>query len=119
MLRSYEAIVAIAIVSTAFILLFKEYESYPQAEEAKLVKIFNSIKSLDANNELRGYVLENDSEIIEKKLSKLLPEFNLMVKICEDECEKPNLTQEFISVTYLIAGDVNNFNPKQMVIYAW
>jgi len=119
MLRSYEAIVAIAIVSTAFILLFKEYESFPQAEEVRLVKIFKSIKSLDANNELRGYVLENNSEIIEKKLSKLLPEFNLMVKICEDECEKPNLTQEFISVTYLIAGDVDNFNPKQIVVYAW
>ena len=119
MLRSYEAIVAIVIVSTAFILLFKEYESYPQAHETKLLKIFNAVKTLDRNNELRRYVLENDSEIIEKKLSKLLPEFNLMVKICEDECEKPNLTQEFISVTYLIAGDVDNFNPKQIVVYAW
>ena len=106
------------MISTAFILFFKEYESYPQAHETKLLKIFNAVKTLDRNNELRRYVLENDSETVEKKLREILPEFNLMVKICE-VCEKPNITEEFVSTTYLIAGDVNNFNPKQIVVYAW
>jgi len=119
MIRSYEAIIAISIVSVAFILLFKEYESYYQTNEIKLIKIFNALKSLDENNELRRYALENDSEILEKKLSSLLPEFNLIVRICSSDCKKPNVTGEYVSVTYLIAGEVGSFNPKQIVVYAW
>jgi len=119
MIRSYEAILAITIVSIAFVIFFKEYEIYPEIDEIKLRKIFYALKSLDENSELRRYVMENDSETIEKKLERILPGFEIEVKICEKSCEKPNITQEFISVTYLIAGDVNNFNPKQIIVYAW
>ncbi len=114
MIRSYEAIIAIAIISTALIIFFKNYESYGSEEEK--AKIFNVLKRMDLEGRLRNYVLANNSEEIERELSHELPEHEFLVKICWLECEKPNVTESF-SITYLIAGDFGNFNPRQIIVY--
>ncbi len=116
MLRTLEAIVAISLLATVFIFVFKPYESFLSHEEEKLTKAFNSLKSLDKTNELRGYVLQNDTKGLEKKLRELLPEFELEVVICSTDCGKTSMP-ESVSITYLVAGDVKKFDPKQVIVY--
>ena len=115
MIKSFEVIVAIAIISVALVLLFKDYESYGSEEDK--AKIFNILKEMDLEGKLRSYVLSNNSSEIEKELSYKLPQYNFLVKICGLECEKLNITEESFSITYLIAGDFGKFDPRQIIVY--
>ncbi|MEM5790823.1 MAG: hypothetical protein QXP77_02140 [Candidatus Aenigmatarchaeota archaeon] len=115
MIRSYEAIIAITIISISFVLFFKDYENYEIQDDK--AKIFNVLKGMDLEGKLRSYTLANNSEEIERELSYRLPEYDFLVEICELECEKPNVTQEFFSITYLVSGYFDNFNPRQIIVY--
>ncbi len=116
MIRSYEAIISISIISLALVMLFKNYESYYE-EKVDRARIFKVLEDLDRKNLLRNYALQNDSEKIGNWLLANFPVYDFFVQICGLNCSKPNFTEEFISVTYLISGNFSNFEPKQIIVY--
>ena len=121
-LKILEAIIAILIIFTVFITYYGAKDSMPEFQTINWqLKAYNALDSLDNTNDLRSYALANNSLAIENKLQPLMPpDANYQVMICDVECGKPNVaTEKMITINYMIAGDVNIFQPRQIVIYMW
>lgn len=122
LLKSLESIISILMIFVVFIVYFGSKEALPEFESISWqLKGFNALKVLDQTNELRQYVLANNSQTIENKLIPLVPpEINIKVVVCQFDCQKPDVQSEkTVSVSYLIAGDVNDFRPRQIILYMW
>ncbi len=117
-----ETILAILIMSGAYILLFAGQQSSIQTDTLnwKLLTL-NALSSLDQKNELRSYVLANDTASIQNELSSTIPEpLTFSVVICGLNCPQPTLPPvDVASVDYLISGDFNNITNKQVFVYVW
>lgn len=121
-LQSLEAVIAVLMILTTFVVLFAPREGLPEFETVSWkLRGFNSLKALDDNNELRMYALTNNTQTINEKLqSLLLSNMNFDVRICNQTCVNPNITAErIVSVSYLIAGNTSNFGPREIVLYMW
>jgi len=119
--QSLEAIIAILMVLTIFIVFYRQ-QTLPEFETVSWkLKGFNSLKVLDENNELREYVLVNNTLVIKEKLQSLLPSYlNYEVVICDESCPVLNIESEkLVTVSYIISGDTNTFDPKQIFLYMW
>jgi hypothetical protein len=122
LMKSFEAVIAILIVLGVFIYFFGVAEQLPEFESINWqLKGFNSLKVLDENNQLRQYTIANNTQAIENQLFSLLPtELNYKVVVCGATCENPEIAAEKLtSVSYFIAGDISNFQPRQIVLYMW
>jgi len=117
-----EVVIAILMVLVVYVLLFSSPILSPDFESINMqLKAFNSLQTLDQNNELRTPALQNDTTTLSNKLSSMLPaNVNFQVAICGLSCSAPviNSTRIF-SVGYIISGDLGNFNPKQVIVYMW
>lgn len=120
-LQSLEAVIAILMILAFFVIFFVVKEPLPGFETVSWkLKGFNSLKALDDNNELRQYALTNNTLRIKEKLQGLLSPMNYEIMICSDTCVYPNITAEkLVSVSYLIAGNINSFSPREIVLYLW
>lgn len=122
LLKSLESIISILIVFIVFVVYFASKQSPPEFETINWqLKGLYALRSLDQGNELRQYALANSSQAIENELIPLVPpEINIKVVVCQLYCEKPDVQSEkIVSVSYLIAGDVNDFRPRQIILYMW
>jgi len=110
------------MVLVVYILIFSAPITPPDFETINVeLQAFNALQNLDQNNELRTYVLQNDNTTISNKLADTIPSnINYLVGICGLTCTAPviNSTRSF-SISYILSGDVGNFNPKQVLIYMW
>jgi len=121
-LKILEAIIAILIIFTVFIMYYGAKDSMPEFQTINWqLKAYKALDSLKNTNDLRSYVLANNSLAIENKLRPLMPtDANYQVVVCDVACGKPNVvTEKMISINYMIAGDVNIFQPRQIVVYMW
>lgn len=122
LLKSLESIISILTIFVVFIVYFASTEPVAEFETINWqLKGLYALRSLDQNNELRSYVLANNTQSIENKLMPYVPpEINIKVVVCQLDCEKPDVQSEkTVSVSYLIAGDVNDFRPRQIILYMW
>ena len=122
LLKSLESIIAVLIVFTVFITYFAVKEPLPEFETINWqLKGFNSLQTLDETNQLYSYVKANDTDGLESRLSTLLPkEINYKVLICGTNCPSPGVESEKLtSIAYVTAGEINNFQPMQVVIYIY
>lgn len=117
-----EAAISILMILVIYVNIFSSRIVLPDFESINIqLKAFNAIQNLDQKNELRTLVLQNDTTTISNKLSTFLPSsINYQVTICGTTCYAPviNSTKTF-SVSYIISGDLGNFNPKQLILYMW
>lgn len=117
-----EAAISILMILVIYVNIFSSHIVLPDFESINIqLKAFNAIQNLDQKNELRTLVLQNDMTTISNKLSPFLPSsINYQVNICGTTCYAPviNSTKTF-SVSYIISGDLGNFNPKQLILYMW
>lgn len=121
-LMSLEAVLAIIMILIVFITYYGTKEQLPEFETINWqLKTMSALRALDNTNDLRSYVVENNSIGLNNKLNPLLPpEVNHQVFICETQCGKTNVTSEkIVSVSYLVAGDINNFKPRQVFVFLW
>jgi len=120
--KTFESIVAILSMLTIFIIYFSAKQTLPDFEIInREMKAFNSIKALVEGNDFRQWVLSNDTQILNTKLLTLMPnDINYETFVCSVDCGRPNATSErMISVSYIIAGDVKDVRPRQVVVYMW
>lgn len=121
-MKSLEAVIAILMVLVIFVYFFRGTEPLPEFETINWqLKGFSSLKTLDKNNQLRQYALTNDTQTIESQLSSLLPtEVSYKIIICNVTCGSPGIISEKLtSVSYFVAGDLANFQPRQIILYMW
>lgn len=120
--KTLEVVIAVLMVLIAYVLLYSAPIIPPDFQSINLqLQAFNSLQTLDANNELRSAALQNDTSTISNKLASLLPgNANYLVSICTSACVAPVINSTSIfSVSYVISGDVGNFNPRQVIVYMW
>jgi hypothetical protein len=117
-----ESVIAILMVLVIYVTVFSTSIVPSDFESVNIqLKAFNALQSLDQNNELRVYALQNDATTISNKLVDFLPSnINYLVNICGSNCTAPviNSTRTF-SISYMISGYYGNFNPKQVIVYMW
>jgi hypothetical protein len=121
-MKVLEAVFAILMIVTVFIYFYSGNEQLQGFETINWqLKGFNSLKSLDNNNELRQYVVANDSSTIESKLSSMLPgEVSYKIYICNATCGGPGVSSEKLtSVSYFVAGNIGNLQSREVVLYMW
>lgn len=125
-LYSLESAIAITMILFIIVILFQKPPSQPEFYRINYkIKAFNGLKTLALTGELRKHVMENDVVSIENKLSSYIPEsLNYTVVIFNENTnitEMPSITgeKEVVSVNYLLAGDIDDYRPKDVRIYLW
>ena len=120
-LKSFEAVIAILMIMSIFLMFYGPVEEIPEFRSINWkIRGFTALEALDSRNELRAYVLENNSLGIEQKLQKLLPgEIDYAVYICKTTCVPAIASEELVSITYILAGNVSTFEPRYVTLYMW
>ncbi|MFH8086471.1 MAG: hypothetical protein QW609_01455 [Candidatus Aenigmatarchaeota archaeon] len=110
-----EAMIATSLILIFLILVFVLEE--PKTEiDLKEIGL-KALKSLDQNDELRKYALENDTESIKSKLRDLIPyQLNYEVFVCEETCSKIDFEGEKVRIDYILAGNFGKFKPLEIVL---
>lgn len=123
MMKTLEAVLAVILVLGVFIYFYRGTEQLPEFETINWqLKGFNALKTLDKNNQLRQYAISNDTVTIESELSSLMPaEVTYKVIVCsQTSCGGLGITSERLtSISYFIAGDLANFQARQIILYMW
>ena len=122
MMKILEAVIAILMVMTTVVIYFGSKESFPEFESTNRgIRAFHALRALDQNNKLRSDVVANNTRNIENSLRSLIPaEMNFQVFVCQTACGKPSVQSEkMLSVIYLVAGDIDDFKPRQIILYMW
>lgn len=108
------------------VLLFQKSTSTPEFYRLNYkIKAFSGLKTLAVTSELRKHTMENDITSIEDKLKSYIPKplnytvviFNVSTNITEI----PSLSneKEIMSVNYLLAGNIDDYEPRYVRIYLW
>lgn len=122
LLKSFEAILAVLMILTVFIIFFLTGQEFPEFETVIWRnRGFVALRGLDFSNELRDLVVANDTDTLEDKLSDLLPAgLNYETVICDLTCGQPDITADTLTtVTYLMVGREDLFQPRQVLLYMW
>jgi hypothetical protein len=120
--KSLEALIAILFVLTVYFYLFNSSEKIPEPETVLWkMRGFEGLKVLDESNKLANYALANETEKIEDDLREILPVgINYKVSICSQNCPSISVRAEkVVSVSYFIAGNVTDVEPKEILLYMW
>lgn len=122
-LKTFEVVIALAAMMLAFIALYTGDDPIPELETVTWrSQGMNALQSLDYANQLRYDALNNNTAVIEGRLSPFLAaNVNKMVIVCgTGACAVPNITAEkSTSVHYLISGEPNNSTSREITLYMW
>ncbi|MEM5797228.1 MAG: hypothetical protein QXD72_01740 [Candidatus Aenigmatarchaeota archaeon] len=121
-----EAVVAIFLVVSIFLLLFLTPTKNPEIERANIKNdIYKALEILNSKGSLRNQTLNNDAAAIKSDLERFLP-INIQLNVAIYNRTFNNLTAELteqftdiIGVSYYIAGDIGNYTPKEIRVHAW
>jgi len=121
-MKVLEVVITVLMVLVVYLLVFSSPVLPPDFESINIqLKAFYSLQVLDQNNQLRSYVLTDNTTAIETNLVGLLPSsVNYQVEICGVACTAPQVNStRLFSVNYIVAGSIGNYNPNQVIIYMW
>jgi len=125
-LYTLESIIAILMMFFIIIFLFKNPPSSPEFEKINYkLKAYNGLKALEKTGELRNHAINSNATAINESLNPYIPSFlTRAVVIFNDTLNlttKPTLDNitESISVTYFLAGDVDQYEPREIRVYMW
>jgi hypothetical protein len=122
LLKSFESIIAVLMIVTVFLILFRSGEINPDIEVVTWkYKGFDALKSLDDNNKLATWTLSNDTSSIETALLSLLPlGLNYDVVVCTQTCPSVSISSEkIVSVNYFVTGNTTDIDPREVILYLW
>ncbi len=122
LLQSLEAVIGVVTIFTILILFYSGKDPIPEFDTINFkVRGFQALKALDDQNRLRDAALANDTASLKSRLSGILPaQMNFDVVVCTTNCIDPNIASDKVtSVAYLIAGNVDDFRYRQIILYMW
>ena len=125
-LYTLESIIAILMIFFIIIFLFRNPPSSPEFERINYKsKTYNGLKTLEETGELREHTTNNNATAINESLKPFISSFlSRAVVIFNDTSNlttKPDLTNisESISVSYFLAGDIDDYKPRDVRVYIW
>ena len=124
-LYTVESVIAILMILFIVIFLFQRPQPSPEYQIINYkLNAYNGLKILDRMDKLRDYVMNNDVSLIENGLNIYIPDFlNYAVVVFNETTnitEMPSLTdQDVISVSYFLAGDIDDYKPREVRVYLW
>lgn len=121
-----EAVIAILMIVTIFLLLYKTSPPNPEIDVANVkTQIYDGLDNLKSKGSLREQALDNNATGIKNDLDDFLP-LNIELDVTIYNQSFNNVTQthseqveDTVSVSYFIAGDVGNYTPKEIRVHAW
>lgn len=122
MMQTLEAVIAILLIATVFIVFYQSLGTLPEFETISWKIIgFNTLKGLDKSMGLRQDVLTGNTSAISAKIANFIPvTVNYTVSICDVSCSQPNISaSKIVSVSYIVAGFQSTYYPKQVIVYMW
>lgn len=119
-----EAIIGIVMIVSILLLIFREPPTTPEFKIANYKsQVHKGLKILE-NFDLRKDALNNDATSIEQDLAAYVsPELNYRVVIYNKTSNLttiPNIkAEEVATVRYFLAGDIDNYSPREVRVYLW
>ena len=121
-----EAVVAIFLVVSIFLLLFLTPLKNPEIDRANIKNdAYKGLEILNLKGSLRNQTLNNDATAIKNDLDDFLP-IAVQINVAIYNKSFNNLTTEVteqttdtIGVSYYIAGDIGNYTPKVVRVHVW
>ena len=121
-----EAVIAIFLVMSIFLLLFLAPQKNPEVERANVKNdLYKGLETLNSKGSLRNQTLNNDATAIKNDLDDFLP-LNIQLNVAIYNKSFSNLTAEVADqttdttgVSYYIVGDIGNYTPKEIRVHAW
>lgn len=118
--------IAILMILSMVIFLFLNQPTLPEYRRINYkMKVYNGLEALERNGELRRYVNDNNITAINVSLNSFLPGFISRTVVIFNETTnltaKPSLVNlnDSISVSYLLAGDFDDYKPREVRVYMW
>ena len=125
-LYTLESAISILMILLLVLFLFKNQPNLPESQEVNYkLKAYNGLEILDTTGKLGSYAIKNDANAIQNELQNYIPVFlNYKVVIYNQTTnvtERPSLEDKnkVISVNYFLAGDLDNYQPKDVRVYLW
>jgi len=122
-MQTIEALISIAIISfIIFLLYFMTPVSQEVSQINRKIDAYNALKVLDQSRNLRQYALQANATKIEELLLPFLKS-NYKVVLYNQTgniTEIPTIESKNIaSVSYIIVGDLANYEPIEIRVYLW
>ena len=119
-----EATISILLILFIVVYLFQNPLNSPEYERMNYkIKTYEAIKILDGIGKLRKDVVNNNVSSIRDNLYPFMPKnLNYNVTIFNDTANitmKPSSSGDMVSVSYFIAGDFDNYSPRDIRVYLW
>jgi len=125
-LYTLESVIAILMILFIIIFLFQDSSTAPEFERINYkLEVYHGLKILENTDELRRDVMDDNTVSIENKLNPYIPDFlNYTIVIFNETTnitKKPSLVdkKDVISISYFLAGDVDNYGPRDVRAYLW
>jgi len=124
----YTLEVGISILMILLIVIFL-FQNPPATPEYNIInykmKAYEGLETLEQTGELRRYVADNNATAINESLNPYIPTFlSRAVVIFNDTTNlttKPSLNgvNNSVSVSYFLAGDFDDYKPRDVRVYLW
>lgn len=121
--------VSISILMILFILVFL-FQGQNETPEYRTTnykyKAYHGLEVLERRGELRDHAINNDADSIETDIDSFISDFLtyevVIYNATTNVTEIPSAIHsqdDVISVSYLIAGDIDTYSPKDIRVYLW
>jgi hypothetical protein len=118
--------IAILMILVIVVFLFLNPPASPEYSVANYkMNAYTGLETLEKTGELRRYVADSNATAINESLNSYIPKFlGRAVVIFNDTANltaKPSLNNvnDSISVSYFLAGDFDDYKPREVTVYIW
>jgi len=127
-LFTLEAVISILMVLFILVFLFQNPPTSPEYQRANYkYKAYHGLDVLEKRGDLRDDAVNNNVTNIETNLNNFIPDFltyevviyNQTINITEIPSTITSQNDTVLSVSYLIAGDIDEYKPRDVRIYLW
>jgi len=120
---TFEAAIASILLLSVIIFFFKPLQSSQTSELNHKIVAYNGLKISDEAGGLRENVLENNATAIKNDLSAYISYLDYYVAIFNKTSNitatPSTTTNDVISVSYFLAGDVGNYSAREVRVFLW
>lgn len=125
-LYTLESVIAILMILFIIVFLFQDSPTTSEFERVNYkLKVYHGLKILANTGGLRRDATNNNVVSMEDKLDPYIPDLlNYTVVIFNETTnitKKPSLVDEkdVISVSYFLAGEIDDYGPRDVRVYLW
>lgn len=122
-LYTLEVLVAVSIMLTTIVFLFRSLPQKPEIELSLIRKQgFEALEYLDNKGDLKNLTFGGNESVIESSLRSILEKnIELEIEICKITCEELNIPsrETIVLINYYISGYRDTYDAKKLQLYLW